>query len=519
MKLVDPSFLASLLREFRRSMRRFIPELCDELEQRYAPATRRLMVPVDLIRLIGQAMPLETYSQWRFVGWIESLNDLVYFVDLAEQAKRARHDPEFLDQLYAECQRSWYEHGYADELFPDGVVYDGRLPDRLHDLCRRLAREVTQQAFLWDPALTCKWVLTTSRRSWQTVCGLAPNFDHADPPYALSVGVDEVLYHAPRSVRRRLQSATADPLLIVTARGIFVSCEGVRYPLYTAAPARQWHWRRQDPVILRKSGFGTLTLGSTLVYGRAGGPTRVSPTVPAIADRIGRALSVIEQAWPAGSECLALLTSRIVPLKAPGVVSFSYRHQPGLSFINCFDRNDLDLIDDLIHENSHHHLNLLLRKDVLYHGDCNREIFYSPWRRTLRPIRGILHASFTFAMGAFLFERLSAWASGPEGRRRWQAAGLSKGDLERARFRGLEEIESVRYALRDLREAQRRFGWITEAGGRLVQLLSSALSRTRRRMGTPTHVLRPSYRARFIRHVNHLKAARRRYRLGVRRSR
>ena len=159
---------------------------------------------------------------------------------------------------------------------------------------------------------------------------------------------------------------------------------------------------------MRKNHLGILTLGPTLVYGRHGGPVRVCATPPDVAGKMQRALSVIEQAWPAGNDILALLTSRIIPLKASGVVSFSYRHQPGLSFINCFDRDALDLIDDLIHENSHHHLNLLLRKYVLYRGDWNREIFYSPWRRTLRPIRGILHATFTFAMGASLFERLVA---------------------------------------------------------------------------------------------------------------
>ena len=49
-----------------------------------------------------------------------------------------------------------------------------------------------------------------------------------------------------------------------------------------------------------------------------------------------------------GIDSLALLTSRIVPLNAKGVVSFSYRHRPGLSAINCFERDDPDLIDDLI---------------------------------------------------------------------------------------------------------------------------------------------------------------------------
>ena len=153
-----------------------------------------------------------------------------------------------------------------------------------------------------------------------------------------------------------------------------------------------------------------------------------------MASRMRRALEVIESAWPEGNQLLRLLTSRIVPLRASGVVSFSYRHRPGLSAINCFDRDRLDLIDDLIHENSHHHLNLLLCKAVLYKNDHNQEIFYSPWRRTLRPLRGILHATFTFTMGAILFERLSTWAGTKEGKRKWKEAGLTARDLTRARF-------------------------------------------------------------------------------------
>jgi HEXXH motif-containing protein len=261
---------------------------------------------------------------------------------------------------------------------------------------------------------------------------------------------------------------------------------------------------------LRKNHLGILTLGPTLVYGRHGGPVRVCATPPDVAGKMQRALSVIEQAWPAGNDILAFLSSRIIPLKASGVVSFSYRHQPGLSFINCFDRDALDLIDDLIHENSHHHLNLLLRKYVLYRGDWNREIFYSPWRRTLRPIRGILHATFTFAMGASLFERLSAWGGTPRGSRRWQSVGLSKRDLERARFRALEEVESVRYSLRDLREARRRFGWITKPGDALVALLARTISMISRRMNR-TLVMRSPYRADFVRHMEELNAARKRH--------
>jgi HEXXH motif-containing protein len=207
-----------------------------------------------------------------------------------------------------------------------------------------------------------------------------------------------------------------------------------------------------------------------------------------------------------------LLTSRIVPLKARGVVSFSYRHRPGLSFINCFDRDNLDLIDDLIHENSHHHLNLLLRKYVMYHGDHNQQIFYSPWRRSLRPLRGILHATFTFTMGAMLFERLSSWASGRGGAARWKKAGLTRRDLQRARFRCLEEVESVRYSLQDLHYADHHLGWLTGSGRRLVGQLSEAIDQVERESDRfKRDVLRSSFGPALRRHSQELRTARQTY--------
>jgi hypothetical protein len=112
-------------------------------------------------------------------------------------------------------------------------------------------------------------------------------------------------------------------------------------------------------------------------------------------------------------------------------------------------------------------LNLLLRKHVMYHGDHNQQIFYSPWRRSLRPLRGILHATFTFTMGALLFERLSSWAETKQGMKQWKAAGLTQRDLIRARFRCLEEIESVRYSIQNLEYAGGHLKWLT-AQARLV---------------------------------------------------
>jgi HEXXH motif-containing protein len=238
----------------------------------------------------------------------------------------------------------------------------------------------------------------------------------------------------------------------------------------------------------------------------------VRPTEPLQVDRIARARQTIRLAWPEGHDLLALFTSRIVPLRAKGVVSFSYRHRPGISFINCFDRGNLDLIDDLMHENSHHHLNLLLRKYVMYRGDHNQQIFYSPWRRSLRPLRGILHATFTFTFGAMLFERLCSWASGPGGSARWKKAGLTQRDLQRARFRCLEEIESVRYSLQDLHYADHHLGWLTGSGRNLVGLLTEAIEKVERDSEHfKRDVARSSFGPTVRKHVNALQQARHTY--------
>jgi HEXXH motif-containing protein len=267
----------------------------------------------------------------------------------------------------------------------------------------------------------------------------------------------------------------------VERTGITVKAGKIASPIWSGwGRAGQWQWTYHPPLVAIQRGDDPVTVGPTLVYGKNRRPRTVKPTEQRQGVRIARAWQTIRLAWPEGHAVLELLTARIVPLQAKGVVSFSYRHRPGLSFINCFDRGNLDLIDDLIHENSHHHLNLLLRKYVMYHGDHNQRIFYSPWRRSLRPLRGILHATFTFTMGALLFQRLSLWASGRDGAARWRKAGLTLSDLHRARFRCLEEVESVRYSLQDLHYADHHLGWLTGSGRRLVGLLTDTIDQIER---------------------------------------
>src|SRR5207253_762319 len=117
-------------------------------------------------------------------------------------------------------------------------------------------------------------------------------------------------------------------------------------------PAPGW---KVTPVRL-VGGFPHFSLGMALRFGKDKTPVDVVPAPENAEPKVARALKVIEHVWPQGFRNLERFTTRIVPIKAKGVVSFSYRNRPQLSFINCYDRNQLDMVDDLIHENAHHHL-------------------------------------------------------------------------------------------------------------------------------------------------------------------
>jgi HEXXH motif-containing protein len=509
MTVLDPRVLERLMEEFQQSMRGLLKDLCRDFDRNYADTARAFELPIDWFLSLGQSFTQAELSNWKVVGWIESLNDLLYFVDLLTQVQQERSRRDMAEQLRAEFREKFYEHGYADDIFPHGKPEPRALLGRLTALCRRLAREIVQESVCLAPRLACAWVARQRREAWLVPCHLTADVERVELPWGCAIGPTGVFYEATGRVRTALRGAEGQGIFKVTASGIMLVVGDRTYPLVDWGKQEKWHWRRLDPVLLRTSRYGTLVLGPTLVYGKDQTPVGVRPTTAEAAMRMRQALSAIATAWPAGDRLLGLLTSRIVPLKATGVVSFSYRHRPGLSAINCFDRDQLDLIDDLIHENSHHHLNLLLRKEVLYRHDHNQEIFYSPWRRTLRPLRGILHATFTFTMGAMLFERLVAWGSGKAGAISWKNAGLNRRDLTRARYRCLEEIESVRYSLIDLEYAGRHLKWLTSGGKELVTQLHAALARLERKtQGYEQEVSRSPFGPALLRHRAELSQAR-----------
>ena len=115
-------------------------------------------------------------------------------------------------------------------------------------------------------------------------------------------------------------------------------------------------------------------------------------------------------------------------------------------------------------------------------------------------------------MGAMLFERLSSWASGRDGPARWKKAGLTRRDLQRARFRCLEEVESVRYSLQDLHYADHHLGWLTGSGRNLVGQLAEAIEQVGRDSDRfKREVLSSRFGPALRRHVEELRKARQTY--------
>ena len=123
-------------------------------------------------------------------------------------------------------------------------------------------------------------------------------------------------------------------------------------------------------------------------------------------EKMEKALKIIKESSPLCFEALECFSHTIIPINEPGIVSYSSQSIPGISCINFYERNFVDLIDDLVHENGHHHLNAYLNHTELIYED-DEKIFYSPWRRTERAIRGIYHAAGTFIWAYLLFKDLS----------------------------------------------------------------------------------------------------------------
>ena len=84
-----------------------------------------------------------------------------------------------------------------------------------------------------------------------------------------------------------------------------------------------------------------------------------------------KALETIQEYAPNCYNLLRQYSEKVILVKE-NVVSYSMQNLPKYSFINIFDRDDIDLIDDFIHENGHHILNSILCSSELIIEDDDK---------------------------------------------------------------------------------------------------------------------------------------------------
>ena len=201
----------------------------------------------------------------------------------------------------------------------------------------------------------------------------------------------------------------------------------------------------------KKNGIG-LKLGTTLHL--EGKELKLMTTsmkeMKNFSQRIELALKLIKIHSPSSWDRFAAFTDVIIPIKQVEFVSYSHQELPGTSMINLYDRDFVDLLDDLIHENGHHHLNYYLNLEKLIDEpiDC---IYYSPWRTTLRPLRGIYHAYFTFFWAFKLFSDFIFSVQNES-----SLYEFSPIEKEKMAWRTLEEYLMLSYTFEDLKWARKK---------------------------------------------------------------
>lgn len=182
-----------------------------------------------------------------------------------------------------------------------------------------------------------------------------------------------------------------------------------------------------------------------------------------MAKDISLALNIIKESSEGLYQTFCSFTHTIIPVDESGIVSYSQQQLPGYSSINLFERDFIDLMDDLLHENGHHYLNTFLNVDELINED-DEKIYFSPWRKALRPIRGIYHATFTFYWALELFSSLYENAVVNNNLKTFEFSNDQKDKITK---RFVEEFEMLTYCFKDLEHAFKNKK-ITKDGWKLI---------------------------------------------------
>lgn len=216
-------------------------------------------------------------------------------------------------------------------------------------------------------------------------------------------------------------------------------------------------------------------------------------------ERIAKALDIIKAASPRCYAALEMFTESIILIDEPGIVSYSLQSLPGYSNINVIERDFIDLIDDLVHENGHHALNAYLNAQELIEEDDDK-IFWSPWRRALRPIRGMYHGYLTFFWAYALFSDLH----------RASLTLFDQAQKDKIQLRFIEEFLMLDFCYEQLKKAH-TMGKILDEGMELVEEVQSVLNQERSQIETALNNATGPLKQQLQELQEHLQNAKKKY--------
>jgi len=187
--------------------------------------------------------------------------------------------------------------------------------------------------------------------------------------------------------------------------------------------------------------------------------------VRGLSAKLSRAVELVREAWEEVYRDLLAHTHEVVPMSERRVAPDLLPGRPGASYIHYAGKSAAGLAVDLVHENAHHRIQGLAALGAL-HRDHGETMYFSPWRRTMRPLEDILQSTYALTFRMELLRRLVG----------------TKRRLPRARIRQemARELDALRRSLLDLEDAESR-KLLTPAGARIRRAIGRRVAQLGRK--------------------------------------
>ncbi len=412
-QLFSKDFHIKIKKNVEKSYRDFIEDLRDDFKKGFTTD----VVDGDFLEQLGDILhdeSFDTYSPLKFY-WLNLVDNLVYIIQLHEELLLEKDiDTEELTELEDELFNFWNDSELAESFLnflnngsPVIEASNNLLPLVENQIISFYVLHINQYQQVFDDALM-----------YQTISELG------DFEKKIYIGDS----HKSVTLKKTPSTFPSLPLLFVSPTENKLSIELDDKKLELKIDAAKAPLKVEDCTLYVLPNCET-------------GEKKIEE----FRKNIAKALTNIKKAAPHLFVTFKNFTHTIVPVNETGIVSYSMQSLPGYSSLNLFDRDQIDLMDDLLHENGHHYLNTFLNHQDLINEDDDK-IYYSPWRKALRPVRGIYHATFTFFWALELFYHLSVASDK-------KIITLSKDEKSKIKARFLEEYYMLTYCKADLDHA------------------------------------------------------------------